>query len=204
MHLTLLSPPALEPVSLEEARAHLRLDAAGSPATHPDDALVTALIMAARQRIENETGRALIEQQWRLVLDGFPTDNNGRIDLPRAPTISVDSVAYVDVDGAAQGFGLESPNVSWRQVGRDAAILVPAYGVNWPSARAQEDAVTIDFTAGYGDMAADVPAPLKAAMLLDIGLLYEHREAVAGGTSLAELPLGWEALVWPYRRPVAS
>lgn len=204
MHLQLLTSPALEPVTLEQARAHLRLDAVGSPPTHPDDALVTALIVAARQRIENETGRALIAQQWEMVADGFAADEKGRIALPRQPVLSVDQVRYVDSDGVTQTFGLESPVTSWRLIGKDGAILVPGYNIAWPSARAQDDAVRIAFTAGYGEEAADVPAPLKAAMLLDIGLMYENRESVVVGTISSELPMGWEALVWPYRRPVAG
>jgi uncharacterized phiE125 gp8 family phage protein len=204
MHLILHAPPESEPLTLAEARQHLRLDASGSPATHPDDDLVTALIVAARQRVENETGRALISQQWDMLLEEFPAENGGQICIPRPPTLSVDSVAYVDADGETQAFGAESPNVSWRAIGKDNAILVPSYGVSWPATRSQLDAVTIRFTAGYGATAEDVPAPLKQAMLLDIGLLYEHREAVIAGANIAEVPLGWQALVWPYRRPVAG
>lgn len=206
MYLRLLQPPAAEPVSLDQARRHLRLDAAGSPPAHEDDALVQDLIVAARQRIEVETDRALVAQQWELSLSLFPTAESGRIRLPKQPVLSVDGIAYVDPTGARVALGTASPNLDWTVIGVDGADLLPGEGLSWrwPTAGGRPDAVTIVFTAGYGDDGAAVPAPLRQAMLLDIGLMYEHREAVAAGVALNELPLGWERLLWPYRRPVVA
>lgn len=205
MRLILVTAPTVEPVTLAQARQHLRLDATGSPAVHPDDDLVTALIAAARTRIENETGRALVSQKWRLLLESFTVDDKGRqrIELPKPPALEVTSVVYVDADGVEQAWGTESPNESWRLIGGDGGLLVPFYGVSWPATRAQEDAVRIEFLAGYGAAADDVPAALRQALLLDVAHLYENRAAVEAGSKV-ETPLGWEALVWPYRRPVAG
>jgi uncharacterized phiE125 gp8 family phage protein len=207
--LVQLEPPSVEPVSLEQARAHLKLDATGSPATHPDDALVTALIKAARRRVENETGLALIRQKWRLTLEQFPIDVRGRqrMELPLMPTREVSAIRYVDADGETQQWGAESPNESWRLIAgglHRGGLVVPFYGVVWPTTRAQPDAVEIEFYAGFGADADDVPAELKHALLLDLGHLYENREASVLGAASAPLPLGWEALVWPWRRPVVG
>src|SRR5690606_27914269 len=89
-----LTPPALEPVSLDEARAFLRLDQ-----THEDE-LLTTLITAARLMIEAASGRMLIEQGWRIVLDAWPRD--GAIRLPLSPVASIEGARVYDGDGLAQ------------------------------------------------------------------------------------------------------
>ncbi|MGF7007408.1 head-tail connector protein [Aminobacter sp. BE322] len=66
MTLIRTSAPAVEPVTLLEAKAHLRI------AHVSEDALIGGLIRAAREDVERTTGLALIDQAWRLVLDGWP------------------------------------------------------------------------------------------------------------------------------------
>ena len=71
--LTQLSPPSAEPLSLAEAKLHLRV---GADITE-DDGLIAALIVTARQQAEHRTGRALVSQQWRYAIDAFPVDSLG-------------------------------------------------------------------------------------------------------------------------------
>jgi uncharacterized phiE125 gp8 family phage protein len=199
VQLTLVTPPAAEPVSLADARLHLRLDATGGPpATHPDDALVTSLLAVARKYLDGRDGvlgRALITQTWRLDLPAFPAWD-APLRLPLPPLQSVTSIAYVDHVGVVQTLDpalYETVTGDW-----GAGIVRPVYGTGWPSARAQSDAVRITFVAGYGTTGAAVPEPLLHAMKLHIGVLYENREAAAAAANMAAVPLAYDALVTPY------
>jgi uncharacterized phiE125 gp8 family phage protein len=183
MSLKLFTPPASEPVSPSEAKAHLRVDGSA------DDALITALIVAARQAAENITGRALVTQTWDLYLDAFdPT-----IELPMPPLQAVTSISYTDTDGTVGTLAEAAYKVDTvSEPGR----LIPAYGTEWPATRADVNVIMIRFTAGYGAAAA-VPQPIKQWMLLKIGELYENREASAERAA-APMPFV-DALLYPYR-----
>jgi uncharacterized phiE125 gp8 family phage protein len=197
MPLTLVTPPAGEPITLADARLHLRLDATGSPPTHPDDALVTSLITAARQHLDGPSGilgRALMTQTWRLDLPAFPA-SDAAITLPLPPLQSVTSIVYPDSDGSPVTLSPTLYEVAQGPWGQ--GLVRPVFGESWPLARHEPDAVRITFVAGYGNAAA-VPAPLVAAMKLHLGVLYENREA-ASQKPLSVVPLAYDALITPYR-----
>ncbi|EKF19777.1 hypothetical protein NA2_05533 [Nitratireductor pacificus pht-3B] len=84
--------PAVEPVTLVEAKAHLRIAHAG------EDELLNGLIRAAREEVETTTGSALINQSWRMVLDDWPRD--ALLLLRRPPVRQIISVTVFDADGA--------------------------------------------------------------------------------------------------------
>jgi uncharacterized phiE125 gp8 family phage protein len=182
----LVTPPATEPVSLSEAEAHLRLD-------DDDTDVVLRLITSARQFVEKYLGRALVAQTWDLAIDEFPA---GAIVLAKGRLASVTSVTYRDADGAEQTLATSAYQVDDVSVpGR----VLPAPGTSWPETEADRvNAVRVRFVAGYG-AAADVPGPIKAAMLLLIGHLYEHRESEITGTIATAHQLGIDALLSPYR-----
>jgi uncharacterized phiE125 gp8 family phage protein len=199
MPIQLLAGPSVEPVSLAEAKAHLRVDIAD------DDALIAALIVTARQCAETITRRALVTQQWLLATDRFPSPMAGRLTeywlgqqwglagmggvsqfpvtdrtgygflLPLCPLQSVDSIQYTDTGGGISTMAVTDYKVD--SVSEPARIL-PAYGKAWPTTRQEINAVQITFTAGYG-LAAAVPQGIKAWMLLRIGSMYQHREEQA-------------------------
>lgn len=188
MGLTRTTDAATEPVTLAEARLHTKQD---SDIT-ADDALITALIKAARETVENITGRALITQTWRLTLDEFPGD--GVIWVPRPNLIAVSSITYKDVDGNTQTL---ASNQYVADVDSLPGRIHRAYNVSWPNVRGDANCITITFTAGYGAAAA-VPESYKAAIKLLVGNWYENREqSVAGG--LSEIPMGVQALLGGYR-----
>lgn len=186
MGLKLLLAPSVEPLTLAEAKAHCRVDVAD------DDALITSLIVAARQVAEHLTARALVTQQWRLTLDAFP---DAAIDLPLPPLASVESVKYRDAAGVLQTLDAAAYTVHTSAL---VGQVAPAYGQTWPSARDQREAVVIDFTAGYGNAAA-VPQAIKQWLLLSIGGWYSRRDALDLAQPF-ELPRGmWDLLLDPYR-----
>lgn len=181
---------AEEPVTLTEAKAHLRLDVSD------DDALVTELIVVARKMVERDTGRCLVTQTWDGYLDSFPC---GPIEVPRAPLSSVTSILYTDANGDSQTLSASDYRV-------DAVSVVPriepAWGIVWPVTRGMSNDARVRMVFGYGAAAA-VPSPLKHAMKLIIGSLYEFRESTISGTIVAEVPLAASRLLAPYRIPAA-
>ena len=181
----LIVPPSAEPVSLSEAKAWLRYD--GSD----DDDLIRALCVAARMIVEAETRRSLMPQTWRLVLDRWPRGNT--IALVVAPLMSIAAVRVHDPSNVAQSL----PASSWQIVGSpDDAQLVFA---TMPVSLGRDHAgIEIDVIAGYAS-AADVPQPLRQAILMLAARWYEHRgdDAVL---SNASLPVAAAALVAPFRR----
>jgi len=187
--LTQLSTPAAEPLTLAEAKLHLRVDITD------DDSLITALIVTARQQAEHRTGRALVSQQWRLGLDQFPDDS---LELPKPRLVSVQSVTYLDSNGTRQTLsGGDYEVITDELVGR----LVPAFGKSWPDCREHPGSVQVSYTCGYG-AASDVPQSIKAWMLLAIGAWYENREALTAGQPVAELPrCFWNGLLDPFYVP---
>jgi uncharacterized phiE125 gp8 family phage protein len=175
MSLQLTSPPAEEPVSLAEAKAWLRVESGND-----EDELIASLIAAARVRCEWHTGRAFVTQGWTLWLDGL---GGGTVALPLPPLIDVTAVTLYGADDAATVL-----DASDYRIDAPGGRLI--FSSPHPGLRAA-DAVSIVFTAGYGG-AADVPAPIKTAILQSIAWLYDHR----GGDGLPDAAL---ALLAPYR-----
>lgn len=182
-----VTPPGIEPIGLQEAKDHLRM-------TRTDqDAIVDALIGVARRRAESETGRALITQTWDLLLDSFPVE----IWLPKAPLQTVDQVSYIDTAGDSQTLDAADYQLDGASV---PARLKPVYGATWPTTRAGDyAAVTVRFTAGYGAGVADVPGPIKQAMLLMIAELYQRSEHSIVGAAVNPVPLNAQWALAPYR-----
>lgn len=193
MGLTLKFAPAEEPVTLAEAKLHCKADSAD------DDALITALIVSARQQAEHRTGRALITQQWELTLERFAAQRySGRIDLPKPALVSVQSVKYMDSSGTLQTLASTEYQVITSEL---VGYIVPAYGKAWPSCRVQPDSVVVAYTAGYGAAAA-VPQSIKSWMLMAISTMYGQREGIITGTNVANVPRDFCAgLLDPYWVP---
>ena len=192
MWLNQISAPSGAPITLTEAKAHLRVDH-----SH-DDTLIGALINAATQHLDGRRGylgRCLLSQGWEYRVHAFP--QCGVIELPLPPLHSVGSVKYIDDAGAEQTLATDQYVVDTETYNGQ---IRRAYNVVWPFVRLEDYAVRVTFTAGFGD-AANVPQPIKTAMQLIIGHLYEHREEVAEG-GLTEIPSGVRWLLGPYRLDV--
>lgn len=183
---------SVEPITLAQAQLHLRLDLEAGQ--HPDDSLVSALITVARQDAENYTGLALTQQTFVAYYDEFPTDD---LDLGIWPVRSITSVQYVDSDGNTQTFS----STAYRLDPNDKPAVLQ-YVDAWPQTKAQKNAVTVTFVAGYAAGSPtrwNLPKPIYQAMLMMIGHLYENRESVNVGNMVTAYPLGMMHLLTPYR-----
>lgn len=182
----LKTAPVTEPVSSTEAKLHLKID---SDTT--DDNLITALITAAREAAENYIGRALISQTWEAYFNGFPDE----ITLRPGNLSSITSITYIDGDGVTQTL---STSVYEADTYSNPGKACLKYSKSWPTVRDIQNSVCVTYVCGYG-AAANVPGAIKAAILLIIGHLYEHRESVVIGANPLELPQGACFLLDPYR-----
>lgn len=177
MGLSLYTPPEIEPITLTEAKAHLRVDGTA------EDSLITGLIQAAREYAETYTNRALITQVWDYTLDYFPA--SGVIELPKPPLQAVNSITYKDTAGNTQTWDDDNYEVDTSEVfGR----ITPSYGIVWPSTQSTINAVTVRFTAGYGDCASDIPQSIKQGILMYIADLYDSRQSSVMGVSVSPAP----------------
>jgi uncharacterized phiE125 gp8 family phage protein len=179
--------PAETPVSLTEIKAHCRVDGTDS------DGVLTGLLAAAVDHLDGWTGilgRALVTQTWRQDFDGFER----RMRLPVGPLASVSSIT--SRNAAGQIATVSSDNYALK-VDELGAYVRFKDGYSFPTDLNETTAVSITYMAGTA--AADVPASIKAAIMLLVSHWNEHREAVAGA-STAELPLGVNALIAPHRR----
>jgi uncharacterized phiE125 gp8 family phage protein len=184
VQLIIKTPPTAEPVSLAEAKAHLRVN------WSDDDALITAYAKAARSGVEAYLKAACLATTYQLKLDRFPAT----IELPVGPVLTADgfSIKYLDDAGDEQTLAAGKYKVSLGE----RAIVRPSYGNTWPSTRAELDAVTVEFVAGWPE--ANLPAVIKAAVLLWLGDLYSNRENTLLGTAAIKMPTGIEALLLPH------
>lgn len=182
------SGPNVEPVSLTEAKAHLRVDHSN------ENDLITILIQVAREMAEQITNRSIITQTRVIKLDNFPCFDTLR--LTHGPVQSITSVAYVDEDEASQTL---AASAYYTDLDSDIARIVVKN--SWPGTNDQPNAVTVTYVAGYGDTSSDVPQPIKQAMLLILGHLYENRQQVivsGSPTGALEIPFGATVLLSPY------
>lgn len=182
MSMTRVVDPVVEPVTLTEAKNHLKVDDEGSPA-HPDDDLIENLITASREWCEAYTGRSFIEQTWRVTLDEFPKE----IVLPRPPLMDVESIQYIDLSGNTQ-----TVSTSVYRVDLDGSRITLEDTQSWPDTLNVSNAVTIRFRSGYDSGsspqdASKVPSSIKAAILLMLGSLYEHRQEVLTGLNVSQI-----------------
>jgi uncharacterized phiE125 gp8 family phage protein len=181
-NLTLITPPAAEPLALADIKQYLRIDTDMTG----DDAYITALITVARQYCEDFQHRAYITQTWELALSKFPRGENDRlndnqqrpiIEIPKGNLQSIVSFSYTDYSGTVST--LASPTnylISTRGIlGR----LIPPYGVIWPSTPLLPiDPIVIRYICGYGDSADKIPQKIIQAMMMLVSHWYANRMVI--------------------------
>lgn len=194
MSLRLITDATTEPLTLAQARRHLRIDDDNTV----EDADISDMIVAARKQAEHETGRALTAQTWERVLDAFPP---AEIELGKASVIAITSIKYIDPASVEQTLD-SSLYVLDRDT--DPGYVLPASGESWPATYSDTtNAVRVRFTTGYLADEDKERAMLRRWMLLQIGAMYEQRSAVAAD-KVAEIPSRFvDRLLDPYRVFVA-
>lgn len=180
--LSVVTAPTEEPVTLAEAKAHLRVD--GSD----EDTLISSLIMAARDVCEAHARRAFVTQTLKMSFDGWSSDSYFK--LMRPPLASVTHVKYYDSTDTLNTMP-SGDYVVDTALGR----VWLADDASWPSATLRVGMpVEITYIAGYGNADA-VPQRYKQAMLLLIGHWHENREQAVVGSAINQLPFAVETLL---------
>lgn len=182
MSLSILAPPALDPVTLTEAKAFLQLDSTF------EDALVGDLIKAATEAVEQATGKALIERTLQQSVMAWP--ERGIFALQASPLMQLIQLQSRDAAGV-----LSVVDPADYYVDQASARIIALSGFIPPAFSQPSEAILVDFIAGYGNAGSDVPAALRTALLLIVRALYEHRGATTG-----PLPLRAQALMAPFAK----
>lgn len=166
MPMVLKTPPASEPLSLDEVKKFLRLELSETE----EDVLLTTLIAGAREYAESYQNRPLVTQTWQLYLDRFPYDP----EIELKPGLqSVVSVKYTTADGAEIVFSADNYEVDNKSI---IGKLILKNGISWPTDKLKSvNGVCVEFVCGYGD-AEDVPKLTKTAMKIWIAYQYADRQ----------------------------
>lgn len=181
-----IGPAGAGPVSLDEAKAFLRIT------YDAEDALIARFLTAARERVEEETGRALAEQSWRLsaeLEEARPAGPWRVLSLPRPPMRTLTSLRLVRADGASEVIGAQDLRFD-----EDAAELRLRLSPAQMEARRAWRPLEVVYASGYG---AETPDALRTAMLLMLASAYERRDSA--GAPMAAAPPGYAALIAPFR-----
>lgn len=172
-----IAGPDVEPLTLDQARQHLKLDADLTA----EDETISDWIVGARELTEDFCKRTWVESTWLLSLDRFPDypqPDDPRIVLPMGPVLEVVRVSYTDQQGVGQDIS------DYQQALRTVpAWIAPAHNQGWPYARCAEAAVQIEYRAGYvsGGSPTDasrVPARVRQTMRAILARWYEKRGEV--------------------------
>jgi hypothetical protein len=212
--LVRVTEPANNPVTLAEAKLHLRID------NSDEDTLITSLINAATRWAEDYCDRTFCQTQLQMRLDSFygaigspvqfglKADGNnieGRqgtipnldIELPRPPmaqagTATVVTITYTPDAGASTATLATTEYRVDRQ--STPGVARPLYGQSWPSHLTDQNSTTVTWWAGYSADGTSVPAPVKSAILMLVAHLWRNREMTAEA-ALTEVPMGTKALL---------
>jgi len=159
--LEVVTAPSAELVSLEMARAHLRVDGTD------EDAYIASLVRRARAYAEHEAGRSFGTQTLKATLAAL----SDAMPLPRGPVVSVSSVTYLDANAARQT--LSSALYYLDRSSLDAIVRrVP--GASYPTQSVRVGGAEITYLAGAWGV---LPEGAVQYILLLVGSMYEHREA---------------------------
>jgi uncharacterized phiE125 gp8 family phage protein len=202
MDLALLQISPVEPVSLEEAKSFLAVD------HDAHDALISALIKAARESAEVYCNRSFVQKKFQLSLDNWPLRARpwglqvyGQVKLPRGPVLAVTEVNYLDADGALQTIDAEALHL---KKATDPAVL--SFLTPLPDVKPVPDAINIIYETGYqaeepeeGEAIIAFPEQVKIAIQMLVRTMYDHRDDVVVGTIVSQLPRTSQYLLNDYR-----
>ena len=175
--------PTVEPVTIDELKAHLRVT------SDVEDADLARLITAAREHAEGQMGRALAEQTRETSADAFP--KSGVLRLGFAPVVSISSVKYLDEAGVEQTLDPTSYIVDTRS---EPGAVMPTLGKSWPATAALPSSVRVQYVCG-----TTAPQILKQAILFIAAHWYEQGLPVNVGNIVTSVPHTLDAILWANR-----
>ncbi|QQP93560.1 phage head-tail connector protein (plasmid) [Skermanella sp. TT6] len=186
MSYRIITPAAGLPVSLEDLKAHLRID-------HEDeDALLFGYLAAATGHVETILNRPLLATVMETVLPGFPC---GPIDL-HGRTIAVESITYLD---GAEVEQTVNPSIYRLSTASEPGRVYLRTNAVWPATACAPDAVRIRYLSGFGTDPSDIPEAIRHALLLLVALWHSERLPVSVGAAVNKIPFGIECLIAPYK-----
>ena len=197
-----VSAPAIEPVTLAEAKEFLRITGSA------DDALINSLIIAVTRKTENYLNRFLITQTWNVTIDHIPLRERDSRDLggsngawwdgvkqgaisslrsepdffhlPRGPVQSVTTFTVFDRDDVSSlftNFNLDKET--------DAARIFLKIGSVWPTNLRDINAIQLKVIYGFGSATTDVPSDITTAIKILLFEIYEDRGCDVSGPTFA-------------------
>jgi len=176
-----------EPITSTEAKTQIQ----GIEGISDFDSEISSLIKVAREQAEEFTWRAIIACTCVEKICSFPSD---KIVLLRPPVQSITSITYVDGNGDQQTLSASEYMLNdWNE----PAVITPAYGKSFPSARGSSGDVVITYVAGYTS-AALVPDSIKHAIKMMVRTWFDQREDVTPRT-VNEMPMNSRYLLAPWR-----
>lgn len=204
MNIQLVTKPASYPVTLQEVKAHCRVD------SDTEDAYLDLLISAATEYAEKTIGQALVHRTYKLFLDAWPGDGDdwwdgvregaisdirktrNYVELPYPPLSSITHVKTYDDAGtpttfASSGYFADTASVPGR--------LVLRIGSSWPTYSRAANGIEIQYVAGYGATQNGVPESARLAIMQLVALWYEQREPAISGTIVASVPFHIERIL---------
>ena len=183
---TLITGPTAEPVTIQEAKDHCRVE------VDTDNAWLMRAVRRAREQVEKDTRRQIMSATYDLILDKFPSNSyrnefchGNRIWLPFPPLQSVTSITYTNEAGTP-GQVLAASNYKVDLTSLPGQIAL-AFNATWPSAYAEPNVIAVRFVCGY----SVVPESLNGAILMLVAHWYENRAATEVGIRIAPIPLGY-------------
>lgn len=200
MPIRVVTPPASEPVTLVEAKAHLRIE-------HTlDDTYITSIIKAAREYVEQVCWRGWVTQSVELKMNRFPDEvclgsesynfsvPVSKFELPFGKLATLTSVKYLDTAGVEQTMSPSDYSVDDSSI---PAKVYRGYGKSWPNTLPQWDAVRVLYDVGQ--VVNLIPTAVKQAILLLISQMYEFRTSELTGTIVSPVQFAFSSLIQPFR-----
>ena len=184
----LLTAPGSEPITLDEAKAYLRVD------DSTEDTLISALITAARRKFENDTLHYLLPQTWELYLNRNEITTEP-ISINKSDITAISSVKYYDSSNTQQT--LSTSDYQTAIQGKPSSIQI----ITMPTIYDRLEAMVIRFTLGYANAGA-VPEDIKLAIKLLLATWYENRQTVVTGTQVNDIPMTYQFIMETYRNRV--
>lgn len=189
MALVLKTAPGIEPVTRDEVKLFAQIE------DTREHSLIESLIVGARTYAEQYTNRQFVTATWLLYLDGFPA-----VIRPPRPPLQVTGFSIKYTDSAGNEDQTLDSSLYQVDVKSEPGRVIPAYAQVWPSVRTETlNVVTVEFQAGYGTDASDVPFPIRQAIMLLVSDWFRYRQDAYDGRQFTKAPRAVDSLLSQYK-----